>query len=79
MHVVHFMKCTTFAFLGSSSPMRAQAMMMAANSGAVLHMCAGVCQVQAHARPVVHVTVARQRQPQDLTETWITPPGAFWT
>ena len=50
-----------FEFLGSSWLARAQALMMASHSGAVLHLCAGVCQVSQGGRLVLHVTVARLR------------------
>ena len=48
-----------FAFLGSSSPGRAQALAMLASQSAVLHLCAGVCQSTMGQCPVVHVTTAR--------------------
>ena len=62
-----------FEFLGSSWPARAQALAMACQGGAVLHLCAGVCQITQGGRLVLHVTVARLRQPQDLNEVWIMP------
>ena len=58
-------------FLGSSWPARAQALMMFSHGGAVLHLCAGVCHVSQGGRLVLHVTVARLRQPQDLNEARI--------
>ena len=39
----------------------------------MLHLCAGVCQITQGGRLVLHVTVARLRQPQDLNEVWIMP------
>ena len=50
-------------FLGSSWPARSQALMMACQGGAVLHLCAGVCQITPGGRLVLHVTVAQLRQP----------------
>ena len=47
--------------------------MMACQGGAVLHLCAGVCQITPGGRLVLHVTVARLRQPQYLSEVWILP------
>ena len=62
-----------FEFFGSSWPARSQALLMACQGGAVLHLCAGVCQITPGGRMVLHVTVARLRQPQDLSEVWILP------
>ena len=62
-----------FEFLGSSWPARARALMIACQGGAVFHLCAGVCQIAHGGRLVLHVTVARLRQPLDLSEVWILP------
>ena len=66
------------AFLGSSNALRAQYIDGLMQRGAIVHLCAAFCQADTTTqRPVIHVSQVRLRQPQDLTEPWVTPNAAL--
>ena len=66
-----------FAYLGSSTPYRTQAMHTLIGQHACLHFCAAACAPTTGTRPVVHVTTVRPRLPADLNEPWIVPNQAL--